>query len=183
MYFANRRFSILQVDKHLCYNLIVSASIGILFGCFFSAFFKDDYLLLMRRAVLLPVSIVGTLLAVVVPYVAIVYSTRRWLIYFQFGLRFLFIAASFCIVREAFGSASWLIRCLLLFPDYFCMPAMLWLICQANHRKRKRTIAVIYSLLIGWINYQFVSPFLATLIQKFEATGRYAIHAGLGWRL
>ncbi len=183
MHFANRRFSFLQVDRHLNCKLLVSACIGTLFGCCFSAIFKDDYLLLMRRAVSLPVSIVGTLLAVVVPYVAIVYSTKLWLIYVQICLRFFFVAASFYIVGEAFGSAAWLIRCLLLFPDYLCMPVIIHFACHIGRSKRKQAILLIYSLLIGWINYQFISPFLATIIQKFETTGRYAIHAELGWRL
>ena len=183
MKFVKLRFTFLQVDKHLNCKFLASACIGTLFGCCFSAIFKDDYLVLMRRAVSLPVSIVGTLMAVVVPYVAIVYSTRLWLIYAQICLRFFFVAASFYIVGEAFGSAAWLIRCLLLFPDYLCMPVVFHFVCRSRRNKRKQTVLLIYSLLIGWINYQLISPFLAAIIQKFETTGRYAIHAELGWCL
>ena len=72
-------------------------------------------------------------------------------------------------VYQAFGSAGWLIRHLLLFSDCMSAPLLYWywrhhLLSNDSFCVWKSACVLALSILIGSINYCIISPFLASLI-------------------
>lgn len=189
MFTKFRTSSFLKECKHNGVPLAVCAALGTVFGVFFAAAMGDSYIHLMRMAVACPVSVVGSLVAVYVPYlisVFIISMSRPGLIYVVCSARFVLLASVAWGISQAYGSAGWLIRLLFQFPDILLMPALVFLsvVCIRKRPGRKAILIFgLYMLIIGMINYCTVSPFLAVLIDTYETMGRYAFHVGFNWRL
>lgn len=169
--------------------LALCAVFGTGFGVFFAASTGNSYILLMRMAASRPVSIVGTLVAVIVPFLVSVFlitHSKPWLVYLICGTRlFLFSAAGWAIARS-FGSAGWLVRLTLQFPDLCLIPVLILFSIRAltGGGSRRYTLrCILFSAAVGMIYYCMISPFLANLIDSYETMGRYAIHVGLDRRL
>ena len=167
--------------------LLVLFSSG--FGVLFAATAEQTYFLMMRMAGCRPVSIVGSFMAVFVPYfvsVLVVTNSKLWLAYTVIAVRlFLFTTAAYAI-SDCYCSAAWLIGFMFLFSDIFLIPMLIHLVIQRTVKAVNRTrclLCLAYVALIGIINFCAVSPLLANLLYTYESMGRYAIHVGLDWRL
>ena len=73
-------------------------------------------------------------------------------------------------VCTAFGSAGWLLWFLMMFSDILFCPLLycFWLqlpFCSPGEQIAAFLGIVIFSVLIGWIDYRMVLPFTATLIK------------------
>lgn len=127
---------------------------------------------LMRSAVLCTVSITGLLYATILPFLisafAIAFSWPALILPICFckALFFSFVSLG---VLQAFGSAGWVVRYLLLFSDCVAMPFLygFWL----RHLPDKRSVTLMESalmlgiyILLGSVDYRIISPFLARLI-------------------
>ena len=144
------------------------------FGVIFSAALNPFYASMMRISAGRSVSIVGSFVAVTVPYfvsVLVVTNSKHWLVYLLCAVRiFLFTAAYFAIC-VSFGSAGWLIGFMLLFPDTTLIPVLLFIGIRrllGTSTKRNWVFAMVYIEVIGILNYCTVSPFLAMIIERFK---------------
>jgi hypothetical protein len=149
---------------------------GLICGGIIATQASEPYLLLMRRAAQVPVSITGLLAAVFLPFLLIaisVYISKPWLIYWIV----FFKACTFMIVgfsvASVYGSAGWLIRLLLQFTDGIMLPMLCWFACRhLNGGKdglwRDTVICAVAVVCLGCIDYCNVSPFLALLIENSQ---------------
>ena len=127
---------------------------------------------LMRSALSAPVSIVGLLCVSMLPFLlsvfAVFVSNPRLILLVSFGKAFFFSLVSLGVI-QAFGSAGWFVRWLLLFSDSVSLPLLYWYWCRYISGSREfcgwETCGVLsLGLLIGSVDYCLVSPFLALLI-------------------
>ena len=180
-----RTFSFLQECRTRWSALALCSVVGAVFGLLFADAFGYHYLLLMRMAAKSRVSIVGTVVSVWIPFLVsfiILVHSKPWLVYLlctahisRFG------CTGFALLRS-FGSAGWLIRGMLQFPDLCLIPVLLYFAaCKLNGNicKRKIVYCIVFGLIIGMMDYFLISPFLADLMEDYETMGRYAIHVGL----
>ena len=149
---------------------------GLICGCIIAVQVSDTYLLMMRRAVTSPVSIFGLLTVSFLPFLFItlsVYISRPKLIHCICFLK----ACSFMItgfsVITVFGSAGWLVQFLLQFTDLGALALLCWFACQ--HLDGSKNSLGAHITLCGtcvaglvWIEYCYVSPFLAMLIENSQ---------------
>ena len=92
------------------------------------------------------------------------------------------ITSALWAIRVVFKSAGWLIAALVLFTPSLLTVMLLYLAISRVLGKNYGAqiyFAITASVIIGLIDYLFVSPFLAELIDSYETMGRYAIHVGL----
>ncbi len=117
------------------------------------------------------VSVIGLLCVTWLPFLfsafAVYLSHPGWILSIAFlkGASFSFVSAR---LLAQFGSAGWLFRMLLMFSDLAMLPLLFifWLRYLPGDRKiRLSTIAVflLWSTLIGSLDYCLISPFLASL--------------------
>lgn len=146
---------------------------GLLCGIFAFRRVGSDLVPLMRRAAYAPVSIVGILCAATLPFLlsafAVFLSRPVWILPICFGKAFCFSLISMGIL-QAYGSAGWLIRYLLLFGNCASAPILYWLWLQYFRKYRSTplwegTLAFSLALLLGSINYRVIAPLLASLIE------------------
>lgn len=149
---------------------------GIVCGGIIATQVSEPYLLMMRGVTTSPVSITGLLAALFLPFLFIafsVYISRPRLIY----LVCFFKACSFMIigfsVMRAYGSAGWLVRLLFQFTDGGMMAMLCWFACR--HLDGSKTglwvdtaICAVCAICLGCIDYCYVSPFLALLIENSQ---------------
>ena len=170
----------LQERNRICCFLAISVLISSGFGVIFAATADQSFLHLMRLAASHPVSIIGSFLAVVVPYVIsvlVITNSKPWLIYLTIAVRIFLFSSAYWAIASSFGTASALVSFLLLFPDIFLIPVLLWLAISSLSGNSSRILvllSLVYIGLIGMINYCAVSPFLAKIINTYETMGRYA---------
>lgn len=146
--------------------------VGLFFGIYTACSFNDAFVPLMRAAVQCRVSIVGLLLILFLPFLFAafaVYFSQPWLLLvigfvkaFSFG--FCCFAAQSC-----FGSAGWLVRLLLLFSDSCMLPVLCWFCVRHISGdlmaiRKDLILALALAIVVGSIDYYWVSPFLAALI-------------------
>lgn len=127
---------------------------------------------LMRMAVLGHVSIINLLLFLTLPLffsAFAVYTSQSWLLIpIAFCKAFLFTYLGFGLMA-AFGSAGWLIHLLFMFSDILTLP-LLWsywkkALSGSRSSTLRRTASVLAAnVIIGCVDYRFISPFLANLI-------------------
>ena len=149
---------------------------GLVCGCIIASQASDTYLLLMRRAASSPVSITGLLAAVFLPFLFIafsVYISRPKLIY----LICFFKACTFILtglsVISAYGSAGWLVRFLFQFADCASLVLLCWFACQHLDGNKEKlwsntALCAVCTAFLGCIDYCYVSPFLAILIENSQ---------------
>lgn len=176
----NRSVLFLQ-DRNRIYcilAILVLFSSG--FGVIYAATAAQSYFYLMRIAVSRPVSIVGSITAVILPYVVSVLVVTNFKSYFVYPVVavhiFMFSCASW-VVTNLYGTAGWLVGLMLQFPHVFLLPMLLQLSIGKLGGKNLRNLmrrCLFYIGLIGIINYCAVSSFLAKIMNTYETMGRYA---------
>ena len=164
---------------------VCSAGLGIIFA----ASAGNHYFLLMRKAASCFVTIVGSAVTVLLPFLVSVFvitHSKLWLAYCICG-SYIFSLSSTCYaICRSFGTAGWLIQGMMQFPDICLTPVLICLFLLRIKGKCNREsciCCIIFAIVIGMIDYCLISPFLANLIDSYETMGRYAIHVGLDWRL
>ena len=144
---------------------------GLLLGAL-AAISADDLLAsTMRTAVSGGMSISGLLSALLLPLLFsafAVYVSKPLLLPVVFLKAFLF-AYTGAGILAAFGSAGWLIACLLMFSDALMLPLLwcFWLRSVSQPRRellRSGAFCLAGAALIGCFDYCLVAPFLASLI-------------------
>ena len=161
-----------RVCKEPAVNLACSFLAGLLFGACASIAASDTLFPMMRAVAFGCVSIFGLLSAILLPLLFsafAVYIGQRWLIFLiAFVKAFLFAFLGIGIMN-AFGSAGWLVRWLLMFSDSFTLPLLWWFWLRAFSDRRTTSLrfaALIAAaaIIIGSFDYTVVSPFAAMLI-------------------
>ena len=158
-------------------------------GAWFAGTSGNTYILLMRMAASRPVSIAGSAVSVLLPFLVslfIIVHSKPWLVYFICGIRIFLFSAAARALDCAFGSAGWLVRLMLQMTDLCLIPVLIWFSLLSLVRKPTKhvmTCCILFAAAIGMLDYCVISPFLANLINSYETMGRYAIHVGLDWRL
>lgn len=159
--------------KHSCFYLALCWFWGLLCGAVFFQHSRPFALSLMRSAIGAPVSIVGLFCIGFLPFLftafAVYISQPRLLLLTCFCKACAFSFA-FAGIYEAFGSAGWLLRILLLFSDsvYTLFLYCLWLRLLSGRQFRCFSDTVIYFLIAVWtcgVDYYIIAPFLAELIE------------------
>ena len=152
--------------------LILCWSTGLLFGNAVATNAGEFLVPMMRSAVSAPVSILGLLAAAVLPFLISAYAvsiSEPWLLLIISTLKAFGFSFSACAVSLAFGQSSWLVRFLFLFSDHCVMP-LLWLY-WLRHISGEKAFSlqemacfIAAAVVIGWMDYFMISPFLAALI-------------------
>ena len=154
-------------------------------GALFANSAGDVYVVLMRMAVRRPVSIVGSVVSFVVPYIAFFFAivhSKRWLVYLICALQMFRFSSVGWAIQKSFGSAVWLIRFLMQFTDLLMIPTMIFFSLKflvGTISRRHLMLFLVITALVGMIDFCMISPFLANLMATYETMGRYAIHVGL----
>ena len=144
---------------------------GLLMGCVIQLSAEFDSYSWMRGTPDAPVSIVGLLSVILLPFLFsafAVYSSQRWLlipIAFCKALSFALVA---CGIGAAYGSAGWLMRILLMFTDIFSLPLLVLFWVRYCGGERRLTLHSVFTYFtaaacIGSIDFFVISPFLAGL--------------------
>ena len=145
---------------------------GFVIGTFLAAETPVTFYTLMRRAANSPVSIVGSLISAFFPFLlafaAVHYGKPALLLIILFCEATLFAHGSMCCYF-AFGSGGWLVRLLLQFSDILLLPllcrfAILYLRQPRTLRRFDIFICCGAAALVAIINFCFISPYLAMLI-------------------
>ncbi len=179
----------LQERRLFWCKILLCAAVSSLTGILFVTVAGNPYMTLMRLVVSRRVSIVGSAVAILVPYLVsflVVYSSKTRWAFVLFGLRIFTFTAIGRGMQTAFGSACWLIRFFAQFPDLCLIPLTVFFMLSAVNKDRSRRhlmLCLCITALVCILNYCIISPFLANLIETYETTGRYATHVGLDWRL
>lgn len=145
---------------------------GLICGVLVSSHAGESFISAMRAAENSCVSIIGLLFAILLPFLFsafAVFLSRPWLLIpVVFGKAFIFSLLATGI-SLSFGEAGWLFLVLLLFSDGAALP-FLWLFwlryCRLHGRFPFIGLAVcaVPALIIGYIDLNVISPFLASLI-------------------
>lgn len=180
-----RQSRILQDCRKKWLFLSLCSVIGSGIGVLGAVAAGNNYFLLMRMAVGCRVSIVDTAVAVFIPFLVslfLIVHSKPWLVSVICSLHISLYSATGYAIAASFGSAGWMVRHMLQFPDLILIPVLLFMsVCKLQNRVSKRLIyfCIAVAAMVGLINYCVISPFLANLIENYETMGRYAIHVGL----
>lgn len=147
-------------------------------GVLFATVAGNSYFLMMRLAMRCPVSIVGSAVAFVLPYLIsliLITHSKPWLVYFICGIRiFLFSATGFAL-ECSYGNSAWLVRFLMQFLDVFLIPVLiLSSLMQLEGKMSKKAFlyCVAFLAILGMFYYSVISPYGANLIDSYETMGR-----------
>lgn len=171
------KISIMQERSRLYAILALCSLVSSGLGVLCSATWNHTYFSLMRMSAARPVTIVGSLIAVFVPYfvsVLVITNSKYRVAYILSSIRIFHLAAAYFAICCAFGSAGWLIGLMLLFPDIALIPMLLVISLRrvaGTLHKWDRAVGLVYTVIIGVINHCAVSPFLAKIITTFETNG------------
>lgn len=145
---------------------------GLLCGMVTSLSAGPSLIGLMRSSLSRSVSIFGLLCIGFLPFLIAItvvsLSKTKWIILICFVKAFLFSFVSIGIFSR-FGSASFLLRLLLLFSDCFCVCLLYFLslrVLSSPPKQQKLLFVFLFSLefLVRSIDYRIISPFWARLI-------------------
>lgn len=156
--------------RYGCRILALCWVFGLFAGAFLFLQAGPSLLPMMRRVILFPVSIAGLFSSLLIPFlftVFAVYSSLIWLIVpvcFAEGA-----LLSFCLIgiSQAFSSAGWMIRTLVLFRSGVCAVCTLlvWLRIFSGGKTGGWLCWCVYICAAACIlDYSVISPFLASLI-------------------
>lgn len=145
---------------------------GYLIGTFLAIETLVNFYTLMRSAANSPVSIVGSLISAFLPFLlafaTVHYKKPALLLLILFCKAIVFSHCSMCCYL-AFGSGGWLVRLLLLFSEILIFPVLcrfaILYIGQPKHLRRCDVlICTAAAIFVAIINFYFISPYLAMLI-------------------
>ncbi len=164
--------SLHQRRKAIRRYLAFSFFLGLVCGSLAYLSAGESIIPLMRGVPYAPVSIVGALCVSVFPILfsayAVFLSNYGLLLPLCFAKAFLFSFVSLGI-SQAFASAGWLMRILLLFSDWTSFPILYWYWLRnlsPDSRFNFWETVLVCSLvgLLGSIHFGIISPFLVRLI-------------------
>ncbi len=144
---------------------------GLLCGTILAVKTSESYYSMMRTAADSPVSIVSLFVTALLPFLICAFaarSGRRWLLYVICFCKALIFSHGLLVAFNAFGSAGWLILPMLHFPDLVLTPFFCWF-CIRNLINRENLfrdlgVCIAIWIIAGYLNFSFVSSFLAKLI-------------------
>lgn len=155
-------------------KLILAACwiLGLIAGMLVAAGAGDSFSLMMRGVGFSAVSIPGLLLVTALPFLLTalaVFLSQPWML-----LLLVFVKAfsfSFCAsgIMAVYGSASWLVRFLLMFADGCTLPLLMWLWLRHGDLSGKQVsrdlaVCTAAALALGLLEICAVSPFAAMLL-------------------
>ena len=144
--------------------------LGLIIGYYFPFSDPDMIASLMRRLVVQPVSIVGVVACIGIPFTASILCYRYSAPYYLIAIAFLkAFLTGLCIaaIRLAFGDAAWLCRWLVAFSDS-CISAPLlwyWYRCtgKGNRQDRLTGALIVIAIVICCVDSCFISQFSLSL--------------------
>lgn len=168
--FANKYFHFFK-NHTRCVYLCFSWILGLCAGCGLYHVMKPSSFLLMRSAILQPVSIVGLFASVFLPLICSYFSILTdkpiiiWIVCFLKAVAFGF---SGVLVSQCFYDASWLVRFLFLFSDscFLVVLFSLWFRRCANvciDGYADFAFSAVLGFCIAAADYFVISPFLMGL--------------------
>ena len=167
--FDLRNYVISTRELFLLLSWILGCALGVLTGMNAG----DTYVSLMRGAVRYPVSIVGLVISVYLPFLLsafAVYLGKPGLLYIVCFLKsWAFTLAAYGTV-VAFGYAGWLVQFLLQFSDILLLWLLYWFCLRhisKTEASAKRDFGICTAAIaaVCGIDYCVISPFLVGLIQ------------------
>lgn len=168
----------LQEDRLIWCKLMLCTVIGASCGILFAAFVGEPYITLMLSAARQPLSIVGSTTAFFLPFLVAVFLilySKPWLLYSicaAYICSYTAIGWSCC---HHFGTGGWIVAFLLQFPNHMIIPSLLYLTVRRLSCKSCRRIGICLTpiaAVLGILDYWLISPFLADLIESYNALGR-----------
>ena len=145
--------------------------LGYLLGSFCVGCAESSLFLLMRTGAKAGVSIVCLLPVLILPFLCsaiAVYIGLKWLIIPIAFLKAFLFSYLCCHILMLFPDSGSLFTVLFLFTDILSLPLLcwFWFRCICSREVGIRTVlAVILNISgIGFLNYQVISPFLASLL-------------------
>ena len=161
------------VRKPYYFYLAICWCLGLLCGTILFQRADPSFFSLMRSACVGPVSIVGLLGVSLIPFLLsafAVFISAHWLLLLICLLKAGCFAAVSLGIMEAFGTAGWLVRILLLFSD--SISVILLYIFWLRHLCGRRRFCCLdmllffsLSTLLSSVDYCIISPFWAGLIE------------------
>lgn len=159
-----------ECRRFLAFSLIA----GLILGALTASSASDSVMLLMRLAICRPVSIVGLLSICLLPFlfsVLAVFLSKSWLLIpvcFSKAFNYSFCAL---IISRIAGDPGWLLHILFLFSDtcLFVMLCWFWIRHITGMRAtviRDAAICIVVFIVLGALDYCYISPFLAMLIKN-----------------
>ena len=144
--------------------------IGLICGVCYAAC-NQSVVVLMRLAIFYQVSIVGLVYVLYLPIIAAVLCVKRSCpvaFYTVASLTSFLFGCSLCWITYVYGTASWLIKVLLLFSESAVNILILYMGYQKSSARfetvREYCHLIIAALLLGCLDCLLVSPFAATLL-------------------
>ena len=151
-------------------NLAFTWLTGLSFGAYIACSTDPSLLSQMHSISIGTVSIIGLAIVLLLPLLltalAVFISKIQLLIPIAFAKAFFFAYLSAAILYSG-RLGNWIIWLLLLFSDICAMPILLWLWMQLPQVKRPSWIltgSTIAIICIGFLDLQFISPFLANIL-------------------
>ncbi len=167
--FKNKFVSLRKLHIAVLALLICAGSI---LGILAATGLEEDFVSWMRAAPSCRLSIVNSLAVTVLPLCLsfiFVYSGHCRLLYvlcalYAFSWSYIGYLSIF-----VFGSGGWLVQALLMFSATLLFPVLVWFCVQYGSGERKIRMAdciayLCIALVIAWVDYCYVSPFLAELM-------------------
>ncbi len=151
--------------------LLIFWVFGSVLGVLFVMSGNTVYPTVIRNAVLQPQSLSGILVAALLPFLIgtlAVSCSEFWVLPVLGGIKaFAFSYVTFT-VSVIFGQSSWLIYVLLLFSDMllvpvFCVFCLRYVSGDQVLLRREVYIWFLVAILVGCLDYCFISPFLVSL--------------------
>lgn len=166
------RIHFLQYPRRVAAIILALAfCMGLLLGAYIATLTDPSYFLMMRTAVSSRVSITGLLPALLLPFLFsafAVYLSQIWLlipIAFTKAFFFSFLSTGFLILSPGSG---WLMRMLFMFTDCLSLPVLCWFWLRAcgGEGVSLRGVLSVFLVIsgIGCLDFQFISPFLVSLL-------------------
>lgn len=149
--------------------------LGILFGMHFVSFVSEPFSSLIRTGVYSRVTTAGLLTVLLLPLFASAITVYFFIPYLQYFICFLkafcFGCCLYCSVHT-FAAAGWLIMSLMMFSDSCMLVPLLWFWCRhitGNRQSLKRDVyyCLTAAVLIGFVDYFIISPYLVGLLKYF----------------
>ena len=149
--------------------LILAWSAGFLCGCI-AMTHSDVDISLMLSAASGRMSIVGLVCVCILPFLLTAFAVSIhqtfWIIFLAF-LKAFCLGFCFLAFKFAFGDMHWFYRALVLFSDLVCVwvLSILWFkVYVLNTSFHAITVSALVCLGFGLIDYCYISPFLADII-------------------
>ena len=158
------------LHKRKFFTLFILWLFGLFIGCnlFYTCSFS--FLSLMGSVVMQPVSIVGLLASMLIPfiisYLSIITNNSIYVLIVVF-LKSISFGFTCTLLEDQYLSAGWLLRFLFLFSDYCFFPACCWFhLLGLEDKSRIRSsliIILLFAVVVIMVNFSIISPLLQSL--------------------